>query len=104
MYDDFGDTFEYNYDEYFPTKKLLWDVGRRFHEQLKGQDAYINNDIILNIDEDNQMIHLTQWKSSKLKVRVECKGNERNLVFLSGRYDWIDQPFTKEPYPKVSRS
>ena len=97
MYDD-DNSVEYNYDEYFPTKKALWDVAENFHSQLKGEDDYIENNIILNVDEKQHMIHLTQWRSSKLKVRVRCVGSSRELIFPSGRYDWMTQPLNGGSY------
>ena len=30
-------------------------IGNRIHEQLRGNEDYINNNIILNIDEENEI-------------------------------------------------
>lgn len=43
--------FTLNIITYDNTQKM--DLGQKIHEALQGSKGYINNDIILNVDEDN---------------------------------------------------
>ena len=79
---------EYNYDEYFESKEKLWEVAECFHAQLKGMPDYIFSRILLNVDEEKSMIHLTQWANSNTKVRVQNSGPDRVLIFPRGKFSW----------------
>ena len=43
-------------------------IGKSIHDQLKGNEDYINNNIILNIDEDSKVI---------LVIFNECKNEPK---------------------------
>lgn len=46
-------------------------IGELIHNQLKGNEDYINNNIILNIDEDSKVI---------LVIFNECKEEPKILI------------------------
>lgn len=52
----------------------LWTRGNMFHETLRGNQDYIENRIVLNVDEESHLLSITQFADSNTDIWVDHCG------------------------------
>ena len=57
------------YVEEFDNKKAAMEFGKKWHSQLKGNDDYVNNRIILNVS--GCIVTLSQFSDSKTNIEID---------------------------------
>ena len=57
------------YVEEFDNEKAAMEFGKKWHGQLKGNDDYVNNRIILNVS--GCIVTLSQFSDSKTNVTLK---------------------------------
>ena len=75
MNDILGITFEYS--RYFEDPNELWKRANMFHETLRGNPDYIDNRIVLNVDERDSLLTITQFRDSNTDIWVDHFGANR---------------------------
>ena len=66
----------FDYSCYIEDVNELWKRGIIFHETLRGNEDYIENHIILNIDEENHLLNITQFSDSNTDIWVDHFGSK----------------------------
>ena len=66
--------FVMDYTRYFEDLDELWKRATLFHETLRGNEDYVENRIILNVDEENHLLSITQFKDSNTDIWVDHAG------------------------------
>ena len=57
---------EYNFE--FESDDICYGVANEFHEELRGNDDYINDNIVLNFHENRA--HLYIYPESKTRIEI----------------------------------
>ena len=65
----FGTHIVNEYVEEFDNEKAAMEFGKKWHGQLKGNDDYVNNGIILIVS--GCMVGLYQFSDSKTNVEID---------------------------------
>lgn len=65
------------YSRYIEDLEELWKRAIIFHETLVGNEDYIENRIILNVDEETRLLNIAQFKDSNTDIWVDHLGSKR---------------------------